>query len=259
VPPEKLEVIQALLLFDPDTSREIGPALWASLLETEKFYNFGTQRATFLRYYISPVVPSHSPIGIAVRGLVRQLGGVESDNASDLIRPEERRVTKLAGREVLARTSPREFLASTARNFIPPIAEHQVLVVITDQEITPPAGYRYCVWKMEGADNVISARPTDPSYWRDPDPNRLATIKHRARAASVAVTGRLLHLSTCENPHCFLFRDVSSVVTLDYMTELGPEHDLGDLAGMGFDLPEGGDPNLVQKVIPTGSSSSSTR
>ena len=83
---------------------------------------------------------------------------------------------------------------------------------------------------------VVSLAPLDPRYWgeRMPHDERVGTIKRRARAAMLAIVGALVGLQRCANDRCYLFADINSVLQLDEMTHLGPEHEVEALAFRGF-------------------------
>ena len=94
---------------------------------------------------------------------------------------------------------------------------------------------------------MVSAAPTDPMFWRQHDPFRVATIKQRIRAACLGIAGEHIGFESCDNPTCFLFNDVDSVTTLDSMLEFGPEHSVVELTGRGFE-PQPTHPATVQPL-----------
>ena len=246
-----VQFVQVLILFDAKTSRELGPALWAALLEIERFYNADGIRAGFQRYYISPHVPRLGLVESAWRGMGRLFyRGEDMEDALALLSQEQRVEGPLPASDVPGRwrTYDQHKLGAKVRNLIRESSEGSQLLIVTDREITPPADWRYIIWDEISGGAVISVVPTDPRYWRDRDPNRVATIKHRARTAGLAITGSVLGFKRCKNPNCFLYGDVDSATTLDLMLHLGEEHDIPSLAGRGFE-PVADDPNRVQRII----------
>ena len=127
------------------------------------------------------------------------------------------------------------------------------LIIVTDQEISPPEGWRYIISADIVSDDgseacVISVAPTDPCYWSEDNDARLATIKHRIRSICLCAVGEYLRLKRCNNPRCFLYKDIDSVTTLDYMLLMGPEHRKKGLTMHGF-APRPEKPDEVQPVI----------
>ncbi len=128
------------------------------------------------------------------------------------------------------------------------------LIVVTDQEISPPEGWRYIISDDIVSDDgseacVISVAPTDPWYWSEDNDARSATIKHRIRSICLCAVGEYLGLKRCNNPRCFLYKDIDSVTTLDWMLLMGPEHRKKRLTMHGF-APRPEKPDEVQPVIP---------
>ena len=109
-------------------------------------------------------------------------------------------------------------------------------MLVTDVELTPPPDWRYIIWDTFPLGCVVSLAPLDPRYWgeRMPHDERVGTIKRRARAAMLAIVGALVGLQRCANDRCYLFADINSVLRLDEMTHLGPEHEVEALAFRGF-------------------------
>lgn len=231
-------IIQLLVLFEEESVRELSPALWATLVESERFYNFDQPRATFERHFISPHEPPSSLLLSTVRSVARFFGR-DIDNAQALLCEQERRsypaesVRSIRGK--FAKTIDQTKMWRAARTLLGNDEAGAFLQIVTDLEITPPPEWRYIIWDGDERNAVISVAPTDPKYWRQPDPSRFATIKHRVRTACLSITGAHLGLERCDNCSCFLYSDVGSVVTLDSMTELGSEHRLPRLSGFGFD------------------------
>ena len=110
------------------------------------------------------------------------------------------------------------------------------LVVVTNQELTPPPQWRYLMWDTAAAEHnaVISGCPMDPYYWGTEIKDRFAVLERRVRAAICATIGELLGLAHCDNEACFMRRDVTSVLELDDMAEYGTEHADAGLGGVTF-------------------------
>jgi len=248
---EPIEIVQVLLLFDDETSRELGLALWAALVEIERFFNFDMIRGHYQRYYISPHVPSVGPLEAAWRGVGRLLGGRRMDDALAMLSQDERLERSVSKADVLGRysgTYDQQKLGVVVRDLIGMKTKGSSLVVVTDRQLTPPSDSRYIIWDDINDGAVVSVVPTDPKYWRDRDPDRVSTVKRRVRSAGLSIAGALLGLAHCGNPSCFMYADVDSVTTLDWMTQLGEEHNLEKLSGRGFDLTVG-DPTVVQPIV----------
>jgi hypothetical protein len=109
------------------------------------------------------------------------------------------------------------------------------LVIITDCELVPPPHWRYIIWDDFRGGYVVSTAPTSPSYWGETDPNEVAIIKRRVRAATVSAAGTALGLRRCDNGECFLYRDITDVLLLDDLAFIGTEHRRPSLAGFGFE------------------------
>jgi hypothetical protein len=253
-----IEVIQVLLLFELKNSDDFGAALWAALHEVEAFYNSNEKRMNARRLYIAPSMPSAG----LIRRAVSYFGSSNQTNALDLLRPDEYMlpIDALAAAKMPdTATYDQKMLADIIREKILPehfgaVASTSPLMVITDQPITPPEDWRYIIWDCWRSEPshaaVISSAPLDPIYWEDLDPDRVATIKNRTRAAAMSVCGTFLKLQRCRNPRCFLFKPVESVTNLDHMYTLGAEHssEAQGLSGLGF-APIANDPSVVQKIV----------
>jgi hypothetical protein len=116
-----------------------------------------------------------------------------------------------------------KLMAKAVRELIP---QQDRIIVITDEELKPPTGWRYIIsWDVSAkGDGTASLAPLDPEYWGDLDTKRHETIKWRIRAAVMAMTGTRLGFRLCENTLCYLYTNVDSVTVLDSMVTLGPEH-----------------------------------
>lgn len=99
------------------------------------------------------------------------------------------------------------------------------LVIVVNQELTPPPEWRYLLWDTKELTSVISANQMDPSYLSVGQENRFDVIERRLRAAMFCSVGESLGLSRCDNDACYMRRDVLSVTDLDAMNSYGAEHD----------------------------------
>ncbi|HEX4953028.1 MAG TPA: hypothetical protein VF017_06505 [Thermoanaerobaculia bacterium] len=249
-----LPIVQVLLLMNEESAHELAPPLWAALLEVEKFYNNDQSRVAVERYFISPYTPSTSLLASALRHMGRLLlPGEQPQAALNLIRRDQffdRRVDSSQIRGRYSGTVDQSKVVHAVSEVLGKALDGKHLLIVTDEEITPPPEWRYIVWDGSKEHTVVSTAPADPKYWRQRTPNRLSIIKHRARSACLCISGSLLGLARCDNPQCFLFRDINSVTALDFMTELGPEHEstAPDLVGRGF-LPFVSNPEYVQEVV----------
>jgi hypothetical protein len=233
---DPIEIWQVLLIQNGQSSRIFGGAVWASFLEVEAFYNQDEQRVIFDRTYLSEA----SPLGIldssfgASQGLDwREVGNEFWDKA----------------RGKFSKTYDQKKLVVGVRD----LSGGESLgtpVIVTDQEITPPKHWRYIIWDATSKGVVIAIPPTDPNYWRENNDDRVTAIKNRIRSACLNVVGGVLGLKRCDNPRCFMFGDVDSVLRLDEMVLLGKEHKsaLPNLINKGFEL-HSPDPNKVQSIV----------
>jgi hypothetical protein len=226
-------VVQLLVLQDATSARELSLALWAALREVERFYQTAARPISALRYYGGAPVPSK----------IRD----ETGKKGRLI-PAERVAASFGAlrRERTQPTYPAGEIGQLARELTATATE--IITVITDIELTPPSNWRYIVWDSFRGGAAISVAPTDPTYWREREPSRVARIKHRVRTACLCATGALLGHRRCDNRRCFLYENVESVLDLDAMVYLGVEHDeLPDRKGKGYAVrPK--DPSRVQPL-----------
>jgi hypothetical protein len=222
---------QALVLGDPKRSHDVAAALWAALLEVQAFYA-PYRQVSMRRFYLGDFVPQSLISRLTKDELWRQ-GGVSLDQLrrakGPFVRANKETVDAFVRRELAVPKGDR-------------------LLVVTDFEITPPAGWRYIIWDDVNGTEVVSTAPVDPRYWRMAEDQRVAVIKHRVRTACLSVIGDWLGLTPCENETCFLYSDVESSTVLDTMVHLGEEHKVSVLAWRGFE-PLVDDPERVQPVI----------
>jgi predicted Zn-dependent protease len=257
-----IQMAQVLLLFEEKNSADYGLALWAALHEAEAFYNFKEQRLDIRRFYISPYVPTSGFLE-TLKNAAKYFTSSEVKNALDLLTEDERVQTTLPGDEARnpdAKTYNQERLITVTRDQLlrtrfGAAAEEMHLMIITDRPITPPEDWRYVIWDSwltPQPNAVVSTTPLDPEYWQISDPQRVGTIKDRARTAVMSLCGTFLGLHRCHNPKCFLFENVASVTNLDRMNTLGKEHgsEIEGLIGAAFQRGPS-DPSIVQPVLRT--------
>lgn len=246
---EPTPLIQVLLVRNPDICEDVGEALWAALKEIELFYNLGAMRVSCRRYFLTPLIPSWW--GRSVFKFIRGdfSPGIEPEAVANDAQIATLRDAsfwqKAQGK--YSRTYNQDALGQQVRELLGPETSDKLLMLVTDQELTPPKGWRYIIWDGIQTGAAISIAPTDPQYWRDTDANRVATIKHRIRTAGLSVAGTFLGLKRCEEENCFLYDDVDSVTRLDEMVYLSAHHGLTELANRGF-ATRPDDPNRVQTV-----------
>jgi len=232
-----VEILQVLLFRDSETSGELGPVLWAAIKEVESLFNRDPRRMTFRRAYLAAEVPE----------VIR--AEVDGDHtAIESALKDARRWDRTRGQ--YSRTYDQNLLAEFARELLGARDNADFLILVTDVEITPPAGWRYIIWDGCRNGSVLSVAPVDPAYWgsKDRDRDRLMTIKQRVRAGCCSMVGESMGLGRCTNPQCFLYGDVESAGVLDQMVYLGGEHRIAALTRRGF-ATEAADPAAVQEVI----------
>jgi hypothetical protein len=200
-----------LMLHDQAMADEAGVALWTTTEEVEGFYNLGDDKAVFHRLIVAPQLPDD---------LSREVGSDEFIplSESDAVGIKEQAHVSYSG------THKQDVVSTYARGVVPSTRADD-LIVITDYEIIPPTDWRYLIWDRTPEGWVISLAPLDPAYWGIGDPDRVATLKRRARAALMGVTGIALGFDRCDNEKCYLFANVDSVNRLDLMIYVGEEHE----------------------------------
>jgi hypothetical protein len=224
-----VDIAQILFITNPENSRWAGPALWVACKEVQRFYAprgrwldvplFGDSVAhvqpSFRRHYVSPEAPDGIPCDAAITDKNR----IESILAESVARPD-------VYDHALLGPLVHEMVGASGTS-----------VVITDVEILPPPEWRYMIWDVAPRSAVISIAPLDPAYWVRrglEDGDRVARTKSRARAAAMTVIGSLLGIGRCHNEHCYMLAIVDSVLRLDEMTYIGPEHGVKELVGRTF-------------------------
>ena len=250
---EPISINLVLLLLERGASEELGPALWAAFKEVEAFYNLDMKRAKFRLFNISKPVPKTRDRSIVSRVWDFVIPDARLGNK----RKEKQEISKERGswktptpeqlqgvKGKFSRTVNAEKILRLVGELLPDQhADAQVTVI--DQELTPPPDWRYVIWDRR----VISTVPTDPQYWGMKDPDRIAIIKHRVRTACLSNVGSLIGLGRCANESCFLYRNVDSVMCLDGLVKLGPEHaGVAALEGRGFEILSS-DPGAMQPIV----------
>jgi hypothetical protein len=231
---DPINIVYVLLFFNEGNSREYGLETW-KILGTSRYTYKRYTDATYNRLYVTTFVQSLSFFDRYIPDMRRMF----ADSDASGPRPDEQVSLEISPVEVTGRnlkTYDQKKIARVLRERLPQVKSSDCMIVMTDQSITPPKEWRYILWsafKDAGAWNaVISMAPMDPRYWRDSNSERVKTLTSRAQAANLAVTGSLLGLERCENSECFLFSDVNSVLVLDDMRGIGPEHDSDLSAGV---------------------------
>lgn len=215
---KKLPVIAYVVVCrDDDGARELGGMLWSVLAEVSVFYNLDKPRGEFKRWWLGNNAPTNLTIGNSDHIVTRKLGDKwwePLQSSSSWLIDQER-------------------LAKAVRELIP--QEEGRIIVVTDEEITPPPEWRYIIWdgSLKGA-GVASLAPLDPRYWGDRTPDREQIIKRRIRAALLSMTGTRLGFQRCNNTRCYLYANVDSVTALDVMIALGHEHEQEGLSDKVF-------------------------
>jgi hypothetical protein len=222
-----LTLSQVELFRDLDASRELGPAIQAAFREVENFYNRAGARLQCSRFRIlskhvttafstvarekpsldeAPKVdPDSEPTALEVRG--------------DLWDSVRGRYSKTVDHEKLGEVVTLALRTNNKPNHV---------LIVTDQELTPPPKWRYVIWHYDGTIASISLAPLDPRYWGESadslPPSRVGIIKQRIRVAGLSIVGAWLGLQRCEHPGCFMFGPIDSFVQLDDMDHLSAEH-----------------------------------
>jgi hypothetical protein len=250
---------QVLLFRDPTYSNELGEALWTATKEVENFYNLGEQRAVFRRSYLSDVLPKNIKLGDSelklsfLRSILDYMAGRTEQKAQEATSEVSINVSQSDSKWKTARgkyigTYDVTRILNMVRELASNLKSDEIPIVVTDLMLTPPPALNYVIWDGDENGLVISIPPTDPGYWRIIDPDRIASIKHRVRTAFLACVGELIGLKECDNERCFLFKEVGSASSLDWMVLLGPEHNIEALTQRGFENLSS-DPIKVQPII----------
>jgi predicted Zn-dependent protease len=230
---ELFKILQVFVIYDEKFALEVAPVILTAFKEIEIFYN---QRLRCIPRVFAP--------------------GFNNPVLKEL--PTERRIMEAKDQAMVfwhavkgkySQTVDHEKLAELIKSKMSAKLSKLPMILVTNQEITPPSGWRYIIWDWDDkkVNHVISAAPLDPSYWGDQTSQRVSAIKHRVRVAGLNITGSLLGLKDCENAHCFLNRNVESTDVLDGMLFLGPEHGWQDLTGHGYS-PRPAYPEKIQSI-----------
>ncbi len=248
--------VQILVLFEEKNALDYGLALWAALHEVEHFYRPAAPSLTYRRYFVSPASPEPSFLTRIARSLGQIFVNAPEGSAIDLLDPRTIRPISKQLRAEEAAVIDQHQLVAAVRDVTDEMSDAPMLIV-TDRAIIPPRDWRYIIWDAAGSiwsDTVsppavaLSVAPLDPRYWRESETDRIATIKSRARAAALSITGSMLGIGRCADRACFMFNPVSSVLTLDGMRRFGRDHDLPELEGRRFDS-RVTDPGAVSPVV----------
>ena len=219
---KQVDVTQVVFLVDPDASSLFARALWEAANEAADFY--GVAGGWSFPHASVPVrvepaidtrlLSSAVPAGVPREAVTQDAEAVERGVATATVSKG------LAKQDVLG-PLVHETLALQGSS-----------IVITDCAIVPPAEWRYIIWDATPNGAVISYAPLDPGYWTtavEAD-ERIMTVKSRVRAAALCVIGSLTGLRRCQNERCFMFANIDSVVRLDQMELIGPEHEIPELS-----------------------------
>ncbi len=226
------ETILLVLLFrGQDESSTFGLPLWAAMKELTAFYKRLRPDVEFRQHYLSLHVPQ----------IVAREEGEKALNCSvisDALQSEDFWHRARGGYK---RCLDQQVLYAMVRDLLvsatcaEDVTRETRMLLVTDQEITPPKEWRYIIAGRAGDGVVVSIAPLNPVYWSERDPDRVATVKRRARSMCICVVGEALDFERCDNEHCFMFGNVDSVLRLDHMLMLGSEHDHPELTGYGFE------------------------
>jgi hypothetical protein len=254
------DFVQVLVLFEEKNAQDYGLAIWAALHEVEQFYKPAAPNLSYRRYLVSPASLQSSFLSQIAHSLGRIFVNATEVSALDVLASENIQPMPKKLRATETSIVDQSDLAETVREVIHESSQSRMMIV-TDRAIMPPADWRYIIWdevrptELESLPPppmaVLSLAPLDPLYWREPHDNRVPTIKARARAAALSITGSMLGIESCSDRSCFMFKPVSSVLTLDSMRRFGRGHGRPELEDRGFEA-KAPDPTVIQKVLATG-------
>lgn len=241
-----------MLFHRPELITEFGAALWAAFQEVKHFYT-----------------AADPAVGFSLHRMIVQ--GCESllslRDGRELLVPS---TLWDAAWGPYSGTIDHTRLIHKVRETLPEERDRPLLVVI-DEELTPPEGFRYVMWldsKINAA-TVLSLSTLDPQYWTEVAPGpRLVSVdsdstksdcvrktitKRRARTLSLLIVGSFLGLSRCNTPNCFLYEQTTSVARIDQLVQLGPEHagelpEIENVIGASFPY-ESANPEKVDSLI----------
>jgi hypothetical protein len=202
-----------LLMREPSDQEMLGPVVWAVFDEVERLFNLSEPLARFSR----ACVASDLTTRLAAR--------VPADDVVSLNRYDWGEFwANCEG--VYPDTIDQHRMADQLPGVLPESrGTADSVIVVTDQEMTPPQNWRYILWDEHEGVRVVSLAAMDPEYWGIKDRARRAVVKHRVRAACACTTGGALGLVRCNNEQCFMFGNVDSVTRLDVMRTIGREHE----------------------------------
>jgi predicted Zn-dependent protease len=105
------------------------------------------------------------------------------------------------------------------------------ILVLTDQELTPPSGWQYIIWHRDDNDAVVTTAPLDPRSWssvkaltKEEEQFPMAFLKQRIRSACLGVIGELAGLNRCDDDECVMYGHIDFVDVLDGMCYLRQHH-----------------------------------
>jgi hypothetical protein len=206
-----------MMLHRPEFITEFGAATWAALREVETLYIAADPTASFSMFRL---ISQDSETLLSIH-----------DDRQLLVQPGLWNTTwgRYSG------TIDHSKMVRAVRDLLPGQNSNPMLLVV-DEELTPPEGFRYLMWMESKSDGgtVLSLSTLDPQNWmevssssKSPQPTtttRKAITKRRVRAASLLIVGGILGLKRCEKPNCFLYEKTTSVVHIDQLMQLGSEH-----------------------------------
>src|SRR5688500_8448424 len=123
------EILIVLLFRDAQFAKTFGPSLWAAMKELELFWREAYPERAFRQHFLAPLVP---------RAVTRELKDENWKRVNDAVQSE---AFWLEARGRYKRCLDQEKLTRQVRGLLD--APVNLMLLITDQEITPPPEWRY--------------------------------------------------------------------------------------------------------------------
>jgi hypothetical protein len=224
-----LSLTQVMFCRDVHSMQELGPLVFATFQELERFFaptrllKHVAQVRMFSKGQGDLLAPSTVEV---VRDFIgRVFTKTVRQPAPPDVEASEQSWTEAKGR--FRNTVDPDKLILIVKRQLAPFSPDDRLLIVTDQEITPPEQWRYRLWAVNDHEQatVVSLNPMNPQSWSSERSTAdLPVLKHRIRSACIRKLAKWCGLQDCDQDNCYLFRHIESAESLDFLTVLGAEH-----------------------------------
>ena len=225
-----LTLTQVMFFREVRSMSELDPLVHAIFQELERFFALtgSFERLEQVRMFSKgqgdPMAPSTVEV---VRGMLTRMFSKTQNRAMTPVEASEQSWAEAKGR-FRNTVDPDKLIAIVKHQLPQPASDGRGRVlIVTDQEITPPPQWRYKMWAVDDQQQaaVVSLAPMDPRNWSSERADRdLPVLKHRIRSGCIRKLAMWCGLKECDRENCYLFRHVESAESLDFFTALGDEH-----------------------------------